>query len=438
MPYARPTAGSADPGRGRRGPRGHGHDAHRAAAGTAQAFTLAHVGDSRAYFLRDGQLGQITHDHTFVQTLVDEGRISADEAEHHPQRSLILRALGGRGRVEPDIDVIPARDGDRFLVCSDGLSGFVSVEGMTEGLGTGDIETAADRLIQMALDAGAPDNVTCLIGEVYESEDTGILPLTADGEAPSLEGILVGAAAEPDAPWSGAAKLPTTEQPDRRLLDPEDDSEENEAEVARYAPQAAVALPMGAARIDLGRRRRRARRARVRRVSSGPRRSTTSASRTTRWRSTRGSTSRSSGCRSRACTRCSTCRSRRCRRSTVRRSRTRSRPRASTTPAASPTGSRRGPRRASGSGRRRRRTRTAVTIRADHRAADHRARRRPTARRPRRRATSTGPTDEPTETGGSTDATTSRRGDLAGDQRERVRAAEPDFDDPVTREECGA
>jgi protein phosphatase len=73
---------------------------------------------------------------------------------------------------------------------------------------------------------------------VYDSEDTGILPLTADGEAPNLEGILVGAAAEPDAPWSGAAaKLPTTEQPDRRLLDPEEDSEENEAEVARYAPQ---------------------------------------------------------------------------------------------------------------------------------------------------------------------------------------------------------
>ena len=73
------------------------------------AFTLAHVGDSRAYFLRDGRLGQITHDHTFVQTLVDEGRISADEAEHHPQRSLILRALDGRGRVEPDIDVIARR-----------------------------------------------------------------------------------------------------------------------------------------------------------------------------------------------------------------------------------------------------------------------------------------------------------------------------------------
>lgn len=204
---------------------------------TGNAFTVAHVGDSRAYFLRDGQLGQITHDHTFVQTLVDEGRISADEAEHHPQRSLILRALDGRGRVEPDIDVIPARDGDRFLVCSDGLSGFVTLEDMTDGLGTGDIETAADRLIELALDAGAPDNVTCLIAEVYESEDTGILPVTADGGPPSLEGMLVGAAAEPDAPWSATAGKITTEEPDRRMHDPADDTDENEAEFARYAPR---------------------------------------------------------------------------------------------------------------------------------------------------------------------------------------------------------
>ena len=172
-----------------------------------------------------------------MQTLVDEGRISAEEAEHHPQRSLILRALDGRGRVEPDIDVIPARDGDRFLVCSDGLSGFVSVEDMTAALGTGDIETAADRLIELALEAGAPDNVTCLIAEVYESDDTGILPLTADGERAEPRRLLVGAAAEPDAPWSGGASPLSTEQPDRRLHDPEDDSEENEAELARYAPR---------------------------------------------------------------------------------------------------------------------------------------------------------------------------------------------------------
>jgi len=201
-----------------------------------QAFTVAHLGDSRAYFLRDGLLGQITHDHTFVQTLVDEGRISADEADHHPQRSLILRVLDGRGRSEPDLDVIEARDGDRFLVCSDGLSGFVSLEEMTAALGTGDIETAADRLIELALDAGAPDNVTCVIGEVYDSDDTGVLPLTGDG-APDLAGVLVGAAAEPDAPWSAAASRITTERPDRRLLDPEEDSDENEAELARYAPQ---------------------------------------------------------------------------------------------------------------------------------------------------------------------------------------------------------
>ncbi|MBA2477624.1 MAG: protein phosphatase 2C domain-containing protein [Sporichthyaceae bacterium] len=203
-----------------------------------KAFTLAHVGDSRAYFLRDGQLGQITHDHTFVQTLVDEGRISADEAETHPQRSLILRTVDGRGRGEPDLDVIEAYDGDRFLVCSDGLSGFVSVEDMTAATGLADLDTAADRLIELALDAGAPDNVTLVLAQVYDSDDTGVLPpLSADGQL-GLTGMLVGAAAEPDAPWSAAASNFTPQQPDRRLPDPEDDSAENEAEVARYAPQA--------------------------------------------------------------------------------------------------------------------------------------------------------------------------------------------------------
>lgn len=201
-----------------------------------KAFTLAHVGDSRAYFLRDGQLGQITHDHTFVQTLVDEGRISADEAETHPQRSLILRALDGRGRVEPDLDVLEAYDGDRFLICSDGLSGFVSLEDMTTAAGIADLDAAADRLIELALDAGAPDNVTCVLAEVYDSDDTGVLPLALDGGGPDLTGMLVGAAAEPDAPWSAAASKITPEQPDRRLLDPEEDSAENEAEVLRYAP----------------------------------------------------------------------------------------------------------------------------------------------------------------------------------------------------------
>ncbi len=92
---------------------------------------LLHVGDSRCYLLRDGALTQITHDHTLVQTLVDDGRISEEEASTHPQRSLITRALDGRGEVELDLSVREARPGDRYLLCTDGLTGPV---GRTETL----------------------------------------------------------------------------------------------------------------------------------------------------------------------------------------------------------------------------------------------------------------------------------------------------------------
>ena len=89
-------------------------------------FGMCHVGDSRAYLLREGRLEQITHDHTWVQQLVDEGRISLEEADHHPQRSLLMRAIDGRGSVELDLSIREARVGDRYLLCSDGLSGVVS------------------------------------------------------------------------------------------------------------------------------------------------------------------------------------------------------------------------------------------------------------------------------------------------------------------------
>ncbi|OMQ14178.1 protein phosphatase, partial [Modestobacter sp. VKM Ac-2676] len=85
---------------------------------------LCHVGDSRAYLLREGQLHQITHDDTFVQTLIDEGRITEEEANSHPQRSLLIRALNGQD-VEPDLSIRDTRAGDRYLLCSDGLSGVV-------------------------------------------------------------------------------------------------------------------------------------------------------------------------------------------------------------------------------------------------------------------------------------------------------------------------
>ncbi|MDH2428048.1 PP2C family serine/threonine-protein phosphatase [Sphaerisporangium sp. TRM90804] len=133
-------------------------------------FALAHIGDSRAYMLRDGSLYQITRDHTLVQSLVDDGQMTAEQAAAHPRRSLLMRALGGSGSVEPDLSMREARAGDRYLVCSDGLSGVVGPQALHETLtGFDDLGAAADRLIQLARDGGGPDNITCVVAEVPAS-----------------------------------------------------------------------------------------------------------------------------------------------------------------------------------------------------------------------------------------------------------------------------
>jgi protein phosphatase len=155
---------------------------------TGNKIAVAHIGDSRAYLLRDGTFTQITHDHSFVQSLIDEGRITEEEAEGHPQRSLVTRVLTGQHDDEPDLAVREARVGDRYLLCSDGLSGFVARETIHEVL-----EQAmppgktADRLVELAMRAGAPDNVTCIIGDVVD--------LDLDQPPPTAHEV-VGAAAE--------------------------------------------------------------------------------------------------------------------------------------------------------------------------------------------------------------------------------------------------
>ncbi|MFG1853413.1 PP2C family protein-serine/threonine phosphatase [Actinomadura geliboluensis] len=132
---------------------------------------LVHIGDSRAYLLRDGSLFQITHDHTLVQSLVDEGRISPDEAASHPQRSLLLRALDGRGEVDPDLSLREAVVGDRYLLCSDGLSGVVTAETIFQVLTDVDEpEQAVRQLIDLANRGGGPDNITCVVADVVDLE----------------------------------------------------------------------------------------------------------------------------------------------------------------------------------------------------------------------------------------------------------------------------
>ncbi len=139
---------------------------------------LVHIGDSRGYLLRDGELSQITKDDTFVQTLVDEGRITAEEAHSHPQRSLIMRALTGH-EVEPTLTMREARAGDRYLLCSDGLSDPVSDETILEALQIPDVAESAYRLIELALRGGGPDNVTVVVADVVDYDYGQTQPILA-------------------------------------------------------------------------------------------------------------------------------------------------------------------------------------------------------------------------------------------------------------------
>jgi PPM family protein phosphatase len=153
---------------------------------------ICHIGDSRAYLLRDGDLYQITRDHTLIQSLVDEGRLSPAAAANHPQRSLIMRALQGSTDADPDLTMHTALLGDRYLLCSDGLTDVVTDEAVHATLvSVPDAEQAVEQLINQAITNGGPDNITCIVADVV---DTVAGPVTA-----SHGHQLVGAAANPDA-----------------------------------------------------------------------------------------------------------------------------------------------------------------------------------------------------------------------------------------------
>lgn len=169
---------------------------------------IVHVGDSRAYLFRNNQLQQLTHDHTYVQTLVDAGRITEEQAATHPKRSLLMRALDGMNPVEADLSVREARVGDRYLLCSDGLSGVVDDSAIAGSLTMSDPTGCVTRLVDLALERGAPDNVTVVVADVVvdESEREELF-------AP----VVVGAAGEPRV----RAQLPGVRFPDDSQPDPD-------------------------------------------------------------------------------------------------------------------------------------------------------------------------------------------------------------------------
>jgi serine/threonine protein phosphatase PrpC len=189
---------------------------------------LVHVGDSRAYLLRGDVLSQITHDDTYVQYLVDSGKLTPDEAKDHPRKSVILRALRG-AEVEPDVSIREARAGDRYLLCSDGLSDVVSTETIFETLRIPDAQECADRLVELALRSGGPDNVTVIVADVINARPGDVID-----DVPVMDGAFVdpSAAAVPGAdsaaeraaamsrPRPRAAAQPAPPPPRRRWKTP--------------------------------------------------------------------------------------------------------------------------------------------------------------------------------------------------------------------------
>lgn len=137
---------------------------------TGERLGLVHIGDSRAYVLRGGELFRITHDHTLVQSMIDDGSLTEEEAASHPQRAMLLRALAGGPEASasrPEVRLHDTLPGDRYLLCSDGLSAVVDEADVTRTVIAADgPDAAVSALVALAGDAGAPDNVSCVVADV--------------------------------------------------------------------------------------------------------------------------------------------------------------------------------------------------------------------------------------------------------------------------------
>jgi protein phosphatase len=174
----------------------------------AGAVVFGHVGDSRAYRMRDGVLEQITTDHSLVAELVESGVLTPEEAERHPQRSAITRALGTEATVEPDVFTLEVAPGDLFLLCSDGLSDMLTEEQIAAAIErtAGDPNAAGEELVRNANAEGGDDNITVLLFEIVEGEPE---PLEDEGGSPaaaSTDGA--GSGSAPEAPQPEATATP--------------------------------------------------------------------------------------------------------------------------------------------------------------------------------------------------------------------------------------
>lgn len=180
-----------------------------------EKYGLVNIGDSRTYLIRDGEISRLSHDHSFVQELIDQGQITEAEAHTHPNRSWILKVLNGTNTFEPDLSLISAQLGDRLVICSDGLCGLVSDEEILEIASAENWESISDNLVKAALAAGGQDNITVVLAEVV-----------ADDKAVETTPLIVGAAANSEEEISEK----TTEIP---IVRPDPQNEE----ITRYQPR---------------------------------------------------------------------------------------------------------------------------------------------------------------------------------------------------------
>jgi PPM family protein phosphatase len=189
---------------------------------------LAHIGDSRAYLYRDGHLERLTHDHTWVQSLVDDGKISEAEAANHPHRSLLLKVLNGQPTNDPDLAIVPVMPGDRLLFCSDGVCGLIEDDVIEAAVQLPDLKDVAERLISESLHQGGIDNITVIVADVVESGGTDDV-------------IVLGAASEHPNPTDSKTRARPAEEddPEEILITNLTDFEPTPvADEERYTPQA--------------------------------------------------------------------------------------------------------------------------------------------------------------------------------------------------------
>lgn len=209
-----------------------------------EQLTFGHVGDSRAYLLRGGRIRQLTRDHTFVQSLIDEGRLTEEGARSHPNRNLILKALDGVHDADPDLFGLDLAIGDRVLICSDGASGVLDDAQLTTLLGTGNPEQAAQALIEASLSEGSSDNITCVVADVVSADMTishGAVVIGAAAENPQEPGQLRSAAQWVAAQRGSGPRHPSTSRASSATPATETDmvppTPLPDPEAARYAPR---------------------------------------------------------------------------------------------------------------------------------------------------------------------------------------------------------